>query len=151
MFVSFKLRLDWLGSSIWPNFPDMFMQRTSQSILIDVDITLNKRCSYNAYANPLPKRIPIALTFSLLTRRHVQNNIPLLSTSDFYLWQIFLDHKFFIPDKQYSIFTYPWYLYPVDYTLCRACSLHGCFILRATRLSNKLREQRYAKERLKSS
>ena len=33
----------------------------------------------------------------------------------------------------------------------RACSSYGCFILRATRLSNKLLEQRYVKERLKSS
>ena len=33
----------------------------------------------------------------------------------------------------------------------RACSSYGCFILRATRLSNKLLEQGYAKERLKSS
>ena len=33
----------------------------------------------------------------------------------------------------------------------RACSLYGCFILRATRLSNKLLEQGYVKERLKSS
>ena len=33
----------------------------------------------------------------------------------------------------------------------RACSSHGCFILRATRFSNKLRKQGYAKERLKSS
>ena len=32
----------------------------------------------------------------------------------------------------------------------RACSLYGCFILRATRLSNKLLEQGYIKERLKS-
>ena len=33
----------------------------------------------------------------------------------------------------------------------RACSWYGCFILRATRLSNKLLEQGYVKERLKSS
>ena len=33
----------------------------------------------------------------------------------------------------------------------RACSSYGCFILRATRLSNKLLEQGYFKERLKSS
>ena len=33
----------------------------------------------------------------------------------------------------------------------RACSSYGCFILRATRLSNKLLEQGYGKERLKSS
>ena len=33
----------------------------------------------------------------------------------------------------------------------RACSSYGCFILRATRLSNKLHEQGYVKERLKSS
>ena len=33
----------------------------------------------------------------------------------------------------------------------RACSPYGCFILRATRLSNKLLEQGYVKERLKSS
>ena len=33
----------------------------------------------------------------------------------------------------------------------RACSWYGCFILRATRLSNKLLWQGYAKERLKSS
>ena len=33
----------------------------------------------------------------------------------------------------------------------RACSSYGCFILRATRLSNKLLEQGYIKERLKSS
>ena len=33
----------------------------------------------------------------------------------------------------------------------RACSSYGCFILRATRLSNKLFEQGYVKERLKSS
>ena len=33
----------------------------------------------------------------------------------------------------------------------RACSSYGCFILRATRLSNKLLEQGYAMERLKSS
>ena len=33
----------------------------------------------------------------------------------------------------------------------RACSSYGCFILRATRLSNKLLEQVYVKERLKSS
>ena len=33
----------------------------------------------------------------------------------------------------------------------RACSSYGCFILRATRLSNKLLEQGYTKERLKSS
>ena len=33
----------------------------------------------------------------------------------------------------------------------RACSSYGCFILRATRLSNKLLEQGYVKERLKSS
>ena len=33
----------------------------------------------------------------------------------------------------------------------RACSSHGCFILRATRLSNKLLEKGYVKERLKSS
>ena len=33
----------------------------------------------------------------------------------------------------------------------RACSSYECFILRATRLSNKLLEQGYAKERLKSS
>ena len=32
----------------------------------------------------------------------------------------------------------------------RACSSYICFILRATRLSNKLLEQGYAKERLKS-
>ena len=31
----------------------------------------------------------------------------------------------------------------------RACSSYGCFILRATRLSNKLLEQGYVKERLK--
>ena len=33
----------------------------------------------------------------------------------------------------------------------RACSSYGCFILRATRLSNKPLEQGYVKERLKSS
>ena len=33
----------------------------------------------------------------------------------------------------------------------RACSSYGCFILRATRLSNKLLEQGYVKERLNSS
>ena len=33
----------------------------------------------------------------------------------------------------------------------RACSSYGCFILRATRLSNNLLEQGYVKERLKSS
>ena len=33
----------------------------------------------------------------------------------------------------------------------RACSSYGCFILRATRLSNTLLEQGYVKERLKSS
>ena len=33
----------------------------------------------------------------------------------------------------------------------RACSSYGCFILRATRLSNKLLEQGYVKECLKSS
>ena len=33
----------------------------------------------------------------------------------------------------------------------RACSSYGCFILRATRLSNELLEQGYVKERLKSS
>ena len=33
----------------------------------------------------------------------------------------------------------------------RACSSYGCFILRATRLSNQLLEQGYVKERLKSS
>ena len=33
----------------------------------------------------------------------------------------------------------------------RACFSYGCFILRATRLSNKLLEQGYVKERLKSS
>ena len=33
----------------------------------------------------------------------------------------------------------------------RACSSYGCFILRATRLSNKLLEQGYVMERLKSS
>ena len=33
----------------------------------------------------------------------------------------------------------------------RACSSYGCFILRATRLSNKLLEQGYVEERLKSS
>ena len=33
----------------------------------------------------------------------------------------------------------------------RACSSYGCFILRATLLSNKLREQGYVKERLNSS
>ena len=33
----------------------------------------------------------------------------------------------------------------------RACSSYGCFNLRATRLSNKLLEQGYVKERLKSS
>ena len=33
----------------------------------------------------------------------------------------------------------------------RACSSYGCFILRATRLSNKLLEQGYVTERLKSS
>ena len=32
----------------------------------------------------------------------------------------------------------------------RACSSYGCFILRVTRLSNKLLEQGYVKERLKS-
>ena len=32
-----------------------------------------------------------------------------------------------------------------------ACSSYGCFILKATRLSNKLLEQGYVKERLKSS
>ena len=41
----------------------------------------------------------------------------------------------------------------VAYTICaRACSSYsyGCFILGATRLSNKVLEQRYVKERLKS-
>ena len=33
----------------------------------------------------------------------------------------------------------------------RACSSYECFILRATRLSNKFLEQGYVKERLKSS
>ena len=33
----------------------------------------------------------------------------------------------------------------------RACSSYGCFILRATRLTNKLLEQGYVQERLKSS
>ena len=33
----------------------------------------------------------------------------------------------------------------------RICSSYGCFILRATRVSNKLFEQGYVKERLKSS
>ena len=33
----------------------------------------------------------------------------------------------------------------------QACSSYGCFILRATRLSNKVLEQGYVKERLKSS
>ena len=36
-------------------------------------------------------------------------------------------------------------------SLARACSSYGCFILRATRLSNKLLEQGYVKERLKLS
>ena len=35
--------------------------------------------------------------------------------------------------------------------ITKACSSYGCFILRATRLSNKLLEQGYVKERLKSS
>ena len=38
---------------------------------------------------------------------------------------------------------------PIRYA--RACSSYGCFILRATRLSNKLLEQGYVQERLKSS
>ena len=38
---------------------------------------------------------------------------------------------------------------PIRYA--RDCCLYGCFILRATRLSNKLLEQGYVKERLKSS
>ena len=33
----------------------------------------------------------------------------------------------------------------------RACSSYGCFVRRATRLSNKLLEQGYARERLKPS
>ena len=33
----------------------------------------------------------------------------------------------------------------------RACPSYGCFILRATPISNKLLEQGYVKERLKSS
>ena len=33
----------------------------------------------------------------------------------------------------------------------QACTSYGCFILRATRLSNKLLEQGYVKERMKSS
>ena len=37
------------------------------------------------------------------------------------------------------------------YDITRACSSYGGFILRATRLSNKLLEQGYAKEHLKSS
>ena len=40
-------------------------------------------------------------------------------------------------------------LQPIRYA--RACSSYECFILRATRLSNKLLEQGYVKERLKSS
>ena len=38
---------------------------------------------------------------------------------------------------------------PIRYA--RACSSYGCFILMATRLSNKLLEQEYVKECLKSS
>ena len=36
-------------------------------------------------------------------------------------------------------------------TYIRTCSSYGCFNLRAMRLSNKLFEQVYARERLKSS
>ena len=73
------------------------------------------------------------------------------STSHFHLWQTW---EFQFPHHKFSnIPTSPAYGVLISQLIryARACSSYGCFILRATRLSNKLLEQGYVKERLKSS
>ena len=48
----------------------------------------------------------------------------------------------------YHIYMYIYFIHSLQ---ARACSLYGCFILRVTRLSNKLLEHGYVKQWLKSS
>ena len=65
---------------------------------------------------------------------------------NFHITHFFLFLSSIIPaSPAYGVFI----LQLIRYT--RACSWYECFILRATRLSNKLLEQGYVKERLKSS
>ena len=77
------------------------------------------------------------------------------STSHFHLWQTW---RFQFPHHKFSFLNSNIPTSPVDGVFisqliryARACSSYGCFILRATRLSNKLLEQGYVKERLKWS
>ena len=62
-------------------------------------------------------------------------------------------HSTNFPFHEYNILVSPAYGVFISKLIryARACSSYGCFILRATRLLNKLLEQGYVKERLKSS
>ena len=77
------------------------------------------------------------------------------STSHFHLWQTwrFQFHITNVPFLSSNIPTSPAYGVFISQLIryARACSSYGCFILRATWLSNKLLEQEYIKESLKSS
>ena len=64
---------------------------------------------------------------------------------DFYITNFPLLHTNIPASPAYGVFISQFIQYD------RACSSYECFILRATRLSNKLLEQGYVKERLKSS
>ena len=75
------------------------------------------------------------------------------STSHFHLWQTW---RFQFPNSPFlssNIPTSPAYGVFISQLIryARACSSYGCFIPRATRISNRLLEQGYVKERLKSS
>ena len=77
------------------------------------------------------------------------------STSHFHLWQSddFNFHITNFPFLSSNIPTSPAYSVFISQLIryAGACSSYGCFILRAMRLYNKLLEQGYVKERLKSS
>ena len=76
-----------------------------------------------------------------------------LHTSIYYKRDDFNFHITHFPFLSSNIPTSPVYGVFISQLIryARACSSYGCFILRATRLPNKLLEQGYAKERLKSS
>ena len=94
---------------------------------------------------------------SVLPRFTSFDREPGRSTSYFHLWQTWrFDFNFHITNFQFLSSNIP-ALSASDVFIsqliryARTCSSYGCFILRATRLSNKLLEQGYAKERLESS
>ena len=122
------------------NFESMFQQERNLSQMYPVELEMKYTTESNTSASYLDSLLLIGrdgqLHTSIYDKRDNFNfyitNFPFLSSN-------------ILTSPAYGVFISKLIRY------ARACSSYRCFILRATRLSNKNLEQGYAKERLKSS